>query len=183
MGNHKGTCVPRSIFICVYVQFYLVQQGFICQTAQRETYRGREPNVFLFLRWYRGLRIRVKTQSKYQSVKRGLNTLTACSVHAERQTKTAFSGLSSRLPIISYSCKLGITLLFAGDGAGHIFAYHSGGGGARCGTEIKKRTINQGKQTDGWNKQSAERTEGLRWKRKHRYRGPEAHTVPTLICI
>lgn len=54
---------------------------------------------------------------------------------------------SLRLLFISYSCKLGITLLFASDKAGHTFAYRSGG--ARCSTEIKKQTINQGKQTDG----------------------------------
>lgn len=36
------------------------------------------------------------------------------------------------------------------DKAGHIFAYRSSG--ARCSAEIK-RTINQSKQTDGWNKQ------------------------------
>lgn len=49
-------------------------------------------------------------------------------------------------------------LLFAGDKAGHIFAYRSGG--AHCSMEIKW-TINQGEQTDGQNKQSTKRTEGL----------------------
>lgn len=102
---------------------------------------------------------------------------------ASNQDCRAVFSASLRLLIISYSCKVGITLLFAGDKAGHIFAYRSGG--ARCSTEIKW-TINQGKQTDGQNKRSTKRTEWLRWKRKHRYQGPahtEAHAVRTLVCM
>lgn len=51
----------------------------------------------------------------------------------------------------------------------------------------KKRTINQGKQTDGWSKQSTERTEGAEMGKKntgikdlHR---PTLALLLLLICI